>query len=240
MWKRLLPGSVKFSVQDEGVNLLNRLRKFDLYDVTVGESGLTFSTPLGNKSAIKQIIGKRTHTAVDSNNIFSVANFLYTRAALVMTAVICLTAFIVLDQFAFRVRLNGLEGTEYSQVSAFLNERGVNRFVPKRVAKDGDLAFELVNRFDFVAHANISVRGSTITVQIHRADNVAGDIQTGDIVSTHDGVIAEIIVFSGTANVQRGDVVTVGEVLVTGNRPTAIIKITNGTEIVAIINSFEN
>jgi len=237
MWKRWLAGSARFSVPDEGVNLLNRLRKFDLYDIHMSDDGVSFSTNLGNKTAVKNLLGKRSHTITENNNVFSVLGFFHARLALVVTAIVCVIAFVVLDQFAFRLRVQGLEGEEHAAVNAYLRERGIGNFSSKRAARDEGLALDIIQAFDFIAHASITVRRSTIVVSVHRADNVAGEIPTGDILSTHDGVVAEIIIFSGTPVVSIGDVVMTGDVLVTGNRPTAIITITNGVEVVAIISS---
>jgi len=203
----------------------------------VKENYLCFSTSLNNKSAVKRLLGKRNYTCTEKNNMFTVANFFYRRVSLLLASIVCVISFVVLDQFAFRVRLDGLSGTEYAQVQQYLREQGIKNFTPKHVARNENLALELVRNFDFVAHANVHVRASTITISIHRADNVTSLIPCEDIVATHDGVIADIIVFSGTANVTVGDVVQKGDVLVTGTRPTAIITITNGTEIITILNN---
>jgi predicted phage gp36 major capsid-like protein len=85
--------------------------------------------------------------------------------------------------------------------------------------------------------ASTSIHGSTLTISVLRAQNVFIDKQNVDIVASVDGVIADIIVFSGTALVTVGDVVRSGDVLVTGNRPTARISISNGQEVICVFNN---
>ena len=240
MLKRFTAGNARFNVPNEGITLLNRLRKVGINNVYLTENGISFSTSLGNTTAVKNILGKRQYVVKNNRNIFGFLDFFYKRPALVIAVMVCLVSFIVLDQFAFRVRIQGLAGYEQAKVNAFLQERGIRTFTPKRTVRNDDIALDLIRQFDFVAHAFISVQRSTINVAIHRAENVTSNIPCSDIISTHDGVIGGIVVFSGTANVMVGDVVQAGDILVTGTRPMAIVTITNGTEIVAVINSFED
>jgi len=230
-------GSVRFRIDDEGIGLLNRLKKYKLRDIEMYEGGVAFSVNLVHKSAIKRFLGRKPYTHVDNGNAVAVMNFFYARAVLVIAVCCSVVAFGITEQFAFRVNLEGVSGKERTQVLAYMQERGLCGITSKSMARDKGLAVEIVKRFDFLADAHISLRASTITVAVHRAENIAGKIANADIVATHDGVVADIIVFSGTANVSNGDVVRVGDVLVTGTRPTAIITITNGTEVVCVINN---
>ncbi|MDR0462116.1 MAG: sporulation protein YqfD [Christensenellaceae bacterium] len=229
---------VRFDLQDGDIKTLNRLCKFGLYDVEVfDDNSMRFCVPLMHKSDVKRVLGKRTYTIRERNNVLTLLNFFYSRVSLVVTAIVCIISFIVFDQFVFRVSLQGLAGDEYSQVKAYLDTHGVKTLTPKRTVRNPNLAHDIVAQFPFVASSSIYVQGSKVIVSVHRADNMVPQIPLVDIVSTHDGVIGDIVVFSGVAAVTVGDVVRKGDLLVTGTRPTAIITIVNGGEVVAVIDN---
>ena len=235
MWKQLL---VRFDLSDADIRTINRLRKFGLYNVQMSDDAtLSFWVSLVHKSAVSRILGKRTYSIKEYNNMFTVMNFFYTRITLIITAIACITAFVVSEQFVFRIRLIGLGGEEYTQVSHYLKSRDIKAITLKRKARNPNLAFDIVNEFPFAAFVDIYIQGSKLTVFVGRADNVLPLIPVNDIITEFDGVIADIVVFSGTALVTVGDVVRKGDVLVTGMRPTAIITITNGAEVICIINN---
>jgi len=227
-------GVTKFIVHDEGTNLINRLRKFKLRQIEITGAGISFCVALKYKSNIERILGRRIFTSKTSNNVFTIANFLYARIALVIAAITCSIGFLICEQFSFRTQICGVEGAEKQHVAQFLRNNGFGAVTPKARAKDMELLVNLVNAFPFVAHASMTIQGSTISVNILRVDNFESEI-LGDIIATMDGVVAEILVFSGTANVMVGQVVKQGDILVGGNRPNAIIKIVNGEEQVIIV-----
>jgi len=217
--------------------LLNKLRKFNLREIRIEDDELYFSVNLAYKSAVCQVLGKNKYFIIENNNIFRSLNFFYTRSVFAITAAACVAAFIMLEQFVFKVKVEGLTGDEHKQIVRYLETNGIKKFSQKRSQNTFEVAQDIVNEFDFIAAANVQVRGATLIYIFLRADNVISQIPNKDIITAHDGVIADIIVFSGTALVSAGDVVHAGDVLVTGTRPTAIIHISNGKEVVCIINN---
>jgi len=235
MWKQYFHGSVRFEVEDAGCALLNKLSKFKLRDVHCYDR-VVFTVALIHKKEVQRILGKRTYKCTENKNIFTLLNFFYTRKILVTSMVVFAAAFIILDQFLFKVNISGVHGTEHAQVTAFLNENGVTRFSRKSTKRMNSVTQKMVEEFDFIAAANARVSGSGVTFSIHRAENISREVH-GDIISTHDGVITRIIVLSGIALVTVGDVVLKGDTLVSGTRAMAIIYIHNGPELVCIINN---
>ena len=235
MWKQYLRGNVHFEVVDCDVKMLNRLRGFCLGNICQHEEITSFDIPRKASRAVKRLLGKRDYTAQENTNIYSLGNFLKNRVALMITAVICLLAFIVLDQFTFRVRISGLSGDEYAAVSAYLRDNGVKSFAPKSARNAKTVTQRAVENFPFVAAGNARIVGSNLVFSFYRAESPV--IQTGDVVATCDGVISGIIVYGGMALVTVGDVVRTGDVLVTGVRPMAVIHISNGTEVICTINN---
>jgi hypothetical protein len=135
------------------------------------------------------------------------------------------------------VRVEGLTVERQAAVTEFLSNRGIGGITPKRAARDEQLLVEMVRHFDFLAAACVSTRGSAMIFSFQCADNVTASIPNSEIVAAVDGVIRDIIVFSGLAAVTKGDVVRIGDVLVTGTRPTAIVVIANGNKTICVLNN---
>jgi len=228
-------GEERYTVENGGVNLINRLRRFGLKNVVISDDGFLFSTAFKNKAEVSRLLGKRVKKLHEKRGVFAVLDVFLGRICVPICVICCVLLFAFTESFAFRVRISGVTGEEYLQVQEFLSSRNIGGITKKSALENVDLANELVKNFPFVAHANIKIVGSTAVVFVMRAENFVPS--TAEIVSTADGVIWDIVVFSGEQKVFNGMVVHVGDVLVTGNRPMAIIKIANGTEIIAEINN---
>jgi hypothetical protein len=120
-------------------------------------------------------------------------------------------------------------------VNEYLISHGVKGITPKKALVKNNLAADIVKNFAFAAHANVKIVGATAVITIMRAENVV--VNNAEIVSPVDGVIFDITVFSGVANFAPGKIVHAGDILVSGARPMAIIKIANGNEIIYEFNN---
>lgn len=227
-------GETKIKCADVDVNLLNRLKKFSVSGVKIRGGMTEFRVPLKHRGAVTRLLGKRDFVIADNRNVWALLNFFYTRLTIVIMAVVCAVAFVVSEQYAFRVKLSGVTGAEYDAVAAYMRENGLDGIVAKRRAMQPETAREIVKAFPFVAHAGLYLHGSTITVVVSRADYVT--ISGDPIIAPMDGVVVDIIVFAGVAKVFNGSVVRAGDILVDGDRPKAIIKIQNGEETRTVIN----
>ena len=236
-FKNFLSPRVEFSVEDIGEQTLNALKKFRLTSIDREENIFTFTSSLKNKSAIKKILGKKTHKTVDRLGFLAPVAFLSNRLTLVFLIVASICAFVTLNQFAFRVEVSGVDGDELAAIRSHLAARNIRPFTLKRNFSE-NLALELVETFPFVASSNIFLNGANAQIVIHRAENPVANLETPqDIICDFAGVITQIICLYGKPMVEKGDVVNIGDVLVTGARTTAFIKIQNG-ETVHEINKF--
>lgn len=236
MWKLSILGSVRYKVEDANVALINKLRKFKPHDICLNSGILAFSAPLIHRREVLRVLRGKIYYSCENRNLFSIFNFFYSRTILTFTALICFAAFITLDNFIFKVKLHGVTDSEYAQVTQYLNSQKIKPFMikPKQTLIRTQ---NLVTEFDFIAAANIQVKGSNLIITVHRAENISAEIEeTANIISTADGVISKLIVFNGTALVTVGDVVRIGDILVQGPRASAIITISNGAEHVCTIN----
>ena len=225
----------RFVVCDVGVALINKLRVFCIHDVTLCDGVLSFSVSMRYENQVKRIIGRREFSLRRQKDVLSALNFFYARSLLVCMLLACGIGYFICGQFAFKTTIVGVSGDEAQFVNNFLASNGFGRITRKSKASDRELLESLVTKFPFVASASMHVKGSKIIISVMSMENYSAEIlQLGDIISSVDGVIVDIVLFSGIANVEVGDVVKKGDVLVTGNRPLARIRIFDGNGIVEI------
>lgn|GEM_PF-1595655 len=203
---------VTFSVEDCDVNLLNRLREFKLKRINVVGDTLGFCVPLLNKKRVEQILQNRTYTVSEGKSIATTLSFVYTNLSLVICFVVVVGALLVLNNMIFRIQIQGLDRDEGEKLSAFLTENNVRSLTRKSRINDG-LATAISSNFDFIAHTSMYIRGNTLVVSVHRTETPPMPSMV-DIVSTHNAIITEMMVISGIAQVEIGQAVTAGQVLV--------------------------
>ena len=207
-------GKVTFAVGDADTRIVNKLRKFRLSGVTLRDGCLRFSVTLAHKNDVIRTLGKKTYTATENANIFKFINVFYVRPIFAFSLVAAMCALTLFNNFVFSVRVTGLTGTEQTQVTRFLADHGIKKFTPKSAENAAQTARTIVAEFDFVAHANAQIIGSALIFNIYRAEVAATPTLHTDLISTHDAVVSEVIVISGTSHVTPGDVVRKGETLV--------------------------
>jgi len=227
-------GRTKYYVEDVGVNILNRLRRFGLRKIICSDTMISFESAFKNRTEITRILGKKCQKTHDFRGIFGVLDVVLGRFCVTFTAVLCICLWFFAEQFAFRINVRGVSGDELNAVNAYLATQNIDGITAKKELSVG-LCNELVKTFPFVAGANIRISGATAIITVLRAENFVPD--NSEILAPVDGVIFDITVFSGEAKVAPGKVIHIGDVLVSGARPMAIIKISNGSEIIYEFNN---
>jgi len=218
--KNFFGGSVRFCVQSNDINLLNRIRKFGIRDVEV-EYEISFSTALKNAEIIKKYLPKGGYTAVENKNSFRVMNFFYTRKLVSVLTIVCLLGFIISTGFIFRVEVSGVEGRQREEVERFLRQSGFRQVMPKTVGF-GEVSNQITTNFDFVAHTSSRIVGSTLHFRVYTVPTPK-NTETGDIVSRHDAIVTSVVVASGTPLVNVGSIVHAGDILIQGTRAMGVV-----------------
>jgi biotin carboxyl carrier protein len=81
---------------------------------------------------------------------------------------------------------------------------------------DGNKVERQLLSLEGVSFASVEKRGTRVYVRVvsELAPNAYVDVGEGGVTASFDGIVTRIIVFSGTAEVQVGDVVTKGQTLI--------------------------
>lgn len=211
--KKFLAGQVKFSVQGLPLSCLNKLRFFHITQIVISDDVITFSAPLFYCQTIKKLISNFEYQVFENYNLFRGINFLLNHFVLVASVMLALIVFFVADMKIYSVRVQCDDGKMVDAIYQHLNQIGVNKFMWKNKLQSFDLAANLVDHFEDVAHANVRVNGNTLMVNLITATNQKRK-EKKNIYAQYDAVIKEIIVYSGTPLVAVGDVVKKGDLLV--------------------------
>lgn len=109
------------------------------------------------------------------------------------------------------------------QILSCLEEQGIFRGVRKSAVDCEAVEQELRDTFERISWTAASVEGTVLTIRV--AENygvleaVMADTEPGDLIAETDGVLETLVVRRGIAMVKPGDLVTKGQILVSGSVP---------------------
>ena len=158
---------------------------------------------------------------------------------LVVATIASIIAFLILDMGIFTVKVQCNDSQITSAVYKHLDDLGIKKFMWKSKVKEINLASNLVENFDCIAHANVKISGNTLVINLVTAAHETSKAKT-NIYAKFDAVVKEIIAYSGTALVTAGDVVKKGDLLVTDAYPDSVVvtgevAFVNGEEISRLV-----
>lgn len=124
------------------------------------------------------------------------------------------------SQMVLRVEVLGA-GEQEAEVYRCLEEADISRW--KRLVSTDELSDRLALRLPGLAHAAARFEGSTLVMDCRPARQGEQNAVQGsamDIVAAQSGVVLSMSVQSGTPQVQPGQAVRKGQVLISGEEPT--------------------
>lgn len=220
--KNFFSGQVQFRVQGLPHECLNKLRKFSITDISCDNDVIVFSSTLKHLNSIKKLISNFEYQIKENYNIFRGINFLLNHFVLVIAVLVAAISYFIADTgiYAVKVQCDNLE--ILPAVNDHLDTLGVKKFMWKKQVNDLDLANNLIQNFDNIAHANVTIAGNTLLVNLVTATNETKPNKT-NFYAQYDAVITEITAYSGTALVTVGDVVKKGDLLVANAYPNSVV-----------------
>jgi len=125
----------------------------------------------------------------------------------------------LLSSFVWLIEIEGNENIPHETVMVFLEEQGLRVGAPKFRLSDRTLQQELLNNFAEISWADVHTRGTRTTIRIAEAlppQEIIDRRTPAHIVATGEGLITNVITWSGAPMVRQGDIVQEGELLVSG------------------------
>lgn len=122
----------------------------------------------------------------------------------------------------WHVEVIGNENIPASELLEEAKKNGIRIGVSKRKINTDDVISNIMLERDDLSWAGIYIKGTKLTLHVTERDMppvVEDDTNPSDIVAKKDGVIQEVIVKAGVANVKKGDSVFKGDLLIKGDVP---------------------
>ncbi len=220
--KNFLIGRVKFRVQGLPIFYLNKLRIYRISHIRIDNDIITFYIPLVHYFAVKKMVNNFECQVTENFNIFRGVNFLLNHLVLVTSIIVAVMVLLIADMKIYTVRVQCDDNNLVPAIYEYLTQLGVKKFMWKNKLQNFDLATELVDNFNNIAHAHVKIAGNTLVVNLVAANNHSIKQKT-NFYAQYDAVIKEITAYSGTALVTVGDVVKRGDLLVADAYPDSVV-----------------
>ena len=192
-----------------------------LWDVTRTSEGVELNVTIQGFKMLKTCAKKtRCRTKIIKKNGIPFILYRYRKRKLLMGGVaFFVLGLFILSSFVWRIEIEGNETLSNDAVMVFLEEQGLRIGAPKISLSDRSLSQALLNNFAEISWADVHTRGTRTTVRLAEAlppQEILDRRTPAHVIATADGLITNVITWSGAPMVRQGDVVRAGELLVSG------------------------
>lgn len=216
---------VKGNAKERYLNMC-RARHFPVWDVTSDKKNdvitmcMNREDFLESKSAIRKT-GVKVSVKEKSGLPFLLKK-INKRRVFVAGALLGVFFLFIMMRSIWAFQFEGTKRITDEQIVDYLESRGVTIGTPIRELNYEELEQGLREQFPEITWASVSQRGTTLLIRIREREYTESlqryDDRT-DIVADVDGVIVSMIVKEGVPYVQKGDVISAGDILVGGAVP---------------------
>ncbi len=150
---------------------------------------------------------------------YGLARRLKGHIALLAGALAVLAFFLAATRFCFKVRVIGLDSISEYEVYELLKEEGAAPLKPKAGFDFKKIESALWEKYPELVFVGLRFDGNTFIAEIHESLTKPElvDAEPCSLYAARDGVIAEIVAYSGKAVVSPGESVKKGDLLIAGS-----------------------
>ncbi len=238
--KNLFKSIGTLRVRLQGLNVekfLNLLQSsnIELLDVTREEFNVFLLTvKYGDYKKLKTEMEKfgYKYDVLGKFGAYKVIDFMFTRFAFVVTFLLCAIVYFFSNLFVWKIDINGLCKIPRQDIIACLAKSNIAIGKSKQNINNSKIEKLLMDNFDNIGLVSAYLYGNSL--QINISEKLSLDyLNFKPLVSSFNGIVKEFELVSGTANVNVGDVVRQGEILV---YPYIIDNAENKKSIIAKAN----
>ncbi len=171
-------------------------------------------------------VARKTHTRVKilkKCGLYNLIGRYGRRYALILGTAAAAAFFFICSGYIWTVEINGAENIDCEKLCGTLRECGIYAGAKKKNLIGGtEIKNKILSENDGIAWAWVYIDGAKATVEVYEKiipPSVTDRNAPCDIIAACDGYIKNIIVKNGHAEVQKGDIVCVGDVLISGTVP---------------------
>ena len=202
--------SVETPVYSRLLNELSRVAKFK--NVEQKQGILTFEAPKKERGEIIALLDNLcyTHNIVCTKGVLNKVSAVLKRAGIVVGIFCAIGMFCLYPHFVFTVEYDGIDQNVLDVLSSYGVQQGAFLW-----SFDENAVEKTLLSLEGISFASVERVGTRVCVRVER--ELAPEGYTGTLgarVATKDGIVTRIIVYSGTAEVQVGDEVKVGQNLI--------------------------
>lgn len=201
-------------------------RGIPVWDAVPTENGVRASVARRDFKLLREVSRKcRVQTKIREKHGFLHMVRLYRhRKALLAAVIVCAALCVLSTRFIWLVEINGVENSDIAGITETLEKMGVRSGALKSRIPDGmDLKRAIISDNEHIAWAWVYIEGAKARVEIYEQiipPVIIDKDKPCDIVAACDGSITRMIVKNGAEILSEGDVVSAGEVIVSGKVPT--------------------
>ncbi len=129
----------------------------------------------------------------------------------------------IMSNFIWNISIEGNRRYTDDAILSYLSQHEIHYGMLKRKIDCDSLEQEIREDYSEIIWVSASITGTRLLIKIRENDVIAAveknEDQPCDLVSDKDGIITDMIVRSGKAEVKQGDVISMGQLLVSGTVP---------------------
>ena len=132
---------------------------------------------------------------------------------------IIVSIFVILSNYIWNIEINGTETINKNEILTMLEENGIKIGTLKRKIDIDKSINNIRMKSEDIAWIGITVKGTNLIVNIKEAamaPKIVNENEICNIVADKTGIITKIDVQNGTAAADVGDIVTKGDILISG------------------------
>lgn len=126
---------------------------------------------------------------------------------------------LISSRFIWNIEINGIENIDKNELMIQLNQEGVKIGNRKNSINSKDVINNIRLKRNDISWMSIDLKGTNVIINIVEAEEkpqIVNKDENCNIVANKKGIITKITADIGTAQVKKGDIVEVGDVLIAG------------------------
>ena len=160
---------------------------------------------------------------IERHGLFELKKLYGKRYALFIGAAAAIVFFVIVSQFIWVVRIDGVYESDTEQIVQILEENGVKAGALKRSLPEiTDIKRDLINKTDTVSWAWVYIEGACARVEIYERRLKPETVDKSEpcsIIAASDGFIRRVDVRKGEKAIANETPVSAGDVLISGKVP---------------------
>ncbi len=153
---------------------------------------------------------------VDTSGLENLLKKSYKHLSYIIAVVICLSFLIVSTQFVYNVKVECENDVHSNKVMLLLKENNFNKVVPKSKIDLKAVENLILSNIEEVSFATCYFEGFSLMVKVVSNETPKKSEDKKNLYSTTDAIVTRVMVRSGTSEVQVGERVRVGDILIGG------------------------